>query len=574
MAATYAMPSTPSHGGHGHSHSRKSASQRVPLQPASINGGHHMDGRTTEMNSFNPYDHLQKQQPTGSDTFPDLQPSHSHSSHLQLPKPPSFSTPTTARSKSMERRKSVGLPTHLNLQGSGYGFSKAGSHKFQTSKSQDAGSWLTLQELASAVLVALPCALASLVFEIGVVPQSSLYLERPTSLVESMLEEDIPKRLSEAENSPLALVCGLTSLTLTMVGLRGKFAQAIGSVARNPETSSTGSLPKDGYVQLSRRIAGRVLTVGLPFYAISHLGGARVATVTLVMLASSITATEDENRELSNIKGWKRLLSHRKWTVASVLLQMLCDLIGITNGTTILSIGLGYVSLSLAVFAMPPPYPSRTPQASMITSGDPLPETANWGVPPANQAKPSNITSISPLISTVGDINLTLGTGTMLGVLSYVFSHLNASSAGAVPIQELAWSVLSACTAALSLMLIDPTSLRNNRGLGSLLGSLGSGLLIMMFHYNVWKSLIYQSILISVSFAAIFFDTHKTLSKHSHSDHQHQAHHQSHTKDVAGSSKFTKYVLCKVEPWPLLHSIVAEKDSRRIFYFMWYVRHL
>ena len=33
-------------------------------------------------------------------------------------------------------------------------------------------------------------------------------------------------------------------------------------------------------------------------------------------------------------------------------------------------------------------------------------------------------------------------------------------------------------------------------------------------------------------------------------------------------SKFTSFVLTLTERWPLIHTILVEKDSRRIFYFM------
>jgi hypothetical protein len=36
-------------------------------------------------------------------------------------------------------------------------------------------------------------------------------------------------------------------------------------------------------------------------------------------------------------------------------------------------------------------------------------------------------------------------------------------------------------------------------------------------------------------------------------------------------SRFTKYLLSNTRQWPLLHGILLEKDSRRIFYFAWYV---
>ena len=124
MAATQAPPAWTGIGAghHGHSHSRRSASQRIPLQPATLSDGTHLNGGS----SITEY------------LKPQMAPHHQHSKTVEnhhevrqdsvsafplLSSPhPSFSTPTTSRAKSMERRKSVGLPTHLRLEGSGYGF--------------------------------------------------------------------------------------------------------------------------------------------------------------------------------------------------------------------------------------------------------------------------------------------------------------------------------------------------------------------------------------------------------------------------------------------------------------------
>lgn len=42
------------------------------------------------------------------------------------------------------------------------------------------------------------------------------------------------------------------------------------------------------------------------------------------------------------------------------------------------------------------------------------------------------------------------------------------------------------------------------------------------------------------------------------------------TPQVEPRSRFTNFVLPLVLRWPLLHTIMADKDSRRIFYFIWY----
>jgi zinc transporter 5/7 len=60
---------------------------------------------------------------------------------------------------------------------------------------------------------------------------------------------------------------------------------------------------------------------------------------------------------------------------------------------------------------------------------------------------------------------------------------------------------------------------------------------------------------------------------HNHHDHHHDQHHDhghSHANvvTVQPRSRITNFILPFVLRWPLLHTIMADKDSRRIFYFM------
>jgi zinc transporter 5/7 len=55
---------------------------------------------------------------------------------------------------------------------------------------------------------------------------------------------------------------------------------------------------------------------------------------------------------------------------------------------------------------------------------------------------------------------------------------------------------------------------------------------------------------------------------HSHHDHKHHVH--SHSATIK-PSRFTLLILPYTESWPLLNTIMKEKDSRRIFYFMRYI---
>ena len=140
MATTYAMPTVHSHsgGGHGHSHSRKSATQRFPLQPTSMNGGYQINGGPKFSDLLSPPMQSHHQAHKSIDVYHEAhqEPTPAPST-LELPAPhPSFSTPTNARSKSMERRKSVGLPTHLRLQGKGYGFPSSSNQRFRTTDAE------------------------------------------------------------------------------------------------------------------------------------------------------------------------------------------------------------------------------------------------------------------------------------------------------------------------------------------------------------------------------------------------------------------------------------------------------
>ena len=55
---------------------------------------------------------------------------------------------------------------------------------------------------------------------------------------------------------------------------------------------------------------------------------------------------------------------------------------------------------------------------------------------------------------------------------------------------------------------------------------------------------------------------------HDHNYDHHDRSHAPHAKSVEPRSRFTSFMLPFVLRWPLLHTIISDKDSRRIFYFM------
>lgn len=128
--ASYAFPSAVVHGG-GHSpHSRKSMAQRIPLQPTSMNGGHSISGGPLP-NDLKSHAHTLSSTQGSSKAFPNSNEDHFDSmtdlpaAHLN-----SQSSSAMKRPKVMDRRRSVGLPTHLSLRDSGYGYQPASAQKF------------------------------------------------------------------------------------------------------------------------------------------------------------------------------------------------------------------------------------------------------------------------------------------------------------------------------------------------------------------------------------------------------------------------------------------------------------
>ena len=427
--------------------------------------------------------------------------------------------------------------------------------------------WGTVSELFNSILIPLPYVLASLAF-------TSL-VARPDPL------DDLPLSNFTLPKVPVLVeISTLTSLTLVFVGLRGKIGAMLAAPVDKRKKTLTGveEVHKTKWMNLARRIAARFLTVGLPFYATSKLGGARVTLVMLTALATNImTIEEEEITDLTQTSGWNRLLKKSRWTLMSVLLQLISDLTGFTNSTAVFEILLGYITLGIAVFVLPPCFLSSKPRVSVVTSTAPASESKTsavlatpWETPPQLQEKPSRVPTISPMICSLEDIGLTFYSG-IVGLLSTIAFILFGPSAGAGSEGQLAWSFLSPIATALALTTANPKALRGNKKIGLVLGSLFSSSVLNILYNETWSSFVYQSIFIGFSFAATKLDTHATSSIPLRSDHHHHHHQPTRLKipEHAQMSRFSEFVIQHVPHWPLLHSILAEKDSRRIFYFMW-----
>ena len=418
---------------------------------------------------------------------------------------------------------------------------------------------ITITEAISSILVPLPYVLTSLTLGALLAAQSAESSKKGLFRHASL-------HLQARQEWPI--VCTITSVTLVAVGLKGKMWQPPATLDRRKKSlAGIDEVEKTNWSDIARTISGRIITVGLPFYATSQLGAARVGLVMLVGLASNITTIENEAADLTKAQGGKRLLSHRRWTLASIVLHIICDLSGLTIDSTAFDIWLGYLAVGLSVLVLPPPFPSSRPKYSVATPSG----TVSESKPASLQLEPRSpkIHLVSPMILSQQDVNITLWGGLALLIFSLTINLLYNHSQ-ALSMAQLFWNLISGVAAAVVLTAAEPKSLRGNKGLGLVLGSRTSSLALTQMGGGTWHSFAYQSILVGIAFAALKFDIYRASSLSSHSNHHHH-HHPPKTQvhEYGQMSRFSAYLIQRIPQWPLLHSILVEKDSRRIFYFMW-----
>lgn len=120
------------HEHHDHRHGHhingwKPMTQRSPLRPALSNE------RPPQSNPLKPQTYAYAAPQKHSDIFPSTGQDQLESSHT-LPPPNLTLANSNGRPNSMERRRSsVGLPTHLRLGSSGYGFPSTKAHRYMSS---------------------------------------------------------------------------------------------------------------------------------------------------------------------------------------------------------------------------------------------------------------------------------------------------------------------------------------------------------------------------------------------------------------------------------------------------------
>ena len=416
-------------------------------------------------------------------------------------------------------------------------------------------SWFSLPEALTALLVPLPYLLASAAYssnddsttEDGFPPLSA-YAKLQQSVLTST--SDLPSR-ALPRPSGFVEACQLASGTLLLVGILAKVRAHERTLDRRKEQGAVRQAHVALDISTLKSIVMRSMSVGLPFYAAMKLGGMRTGLILLVAIAANLTCIDSHKKP--SVGQWVQQAMSTKFTLAAILLSTILDFAGLTIHTSTADLLFGYLSLAIAVTCLDPPLP--TPSGTSSRSSAAL----TWGA--------------SSLTCSTGDVNLTLLSGAVLSFVTIASSVVIGKSPSLVPTSVIL-STLSIASATAASLFAQPSTLRNPAKAGLGLGCLLTASCAFLFSPALWPGTICNGGLSALGFAGVIFDTSSSShdGDHSHDhDHAHNVNTRHHHPIEGQCSPFTKLILTNCAPGSLVHSIMIEKDSRRICYFTWYV---
>jgi solute carrier family 30 (zinc transporter), member 5/7 len=363
----------------------------------------------------------------------------------------------------------------------------------------------------------------------------------------------------------------LTSLILLSLGTYGKYRrQKSRALYPTAGLGVAGDTNKASTIKFNiwtaSRIARRSVGTALPFVATLQLGGLVVSALVLVAISSGLVTGSKEHFDLSHIQGWKRLLAKKPWTLAYS--GLVCIAAKHYISTSWPSSMIGIMAMVASTFLCSPPYLVEAVPGSSFMSPPPSAKStstvlsAPWDA--TETSFPLSVrTMSSPLIASTEATFLTLISGAF-------------TVAAAGMLYPFCGLLLMAPEPAAVLLLVSFTTI------GSLLGieicifgeaplALVTGLAAAILGNTLMFSNIqplWQIVLLgAMAFMAVQLDVDtpetslfvQTYSSAKKKLNRHR------NRNFSAS---TKVLLQSTERYSLLHGILDDKDSRRIFYFM------
>lgn len=336
----------------------------------------------------------------------------------------------------------------------------------------------------------------------------------------------------------------LTSLTLLIFGC-GQFLH----VQRQSGGSIDISTIKFPAVtaKTAQAVFLQICLVALPIFASLKVGGFVVAFALLLAIGSGVPAlVQTDPRNLRTER-----YNQKIFTIALLAIVTLLSISGLNKSWDSTPF-MGYLALIVSIFVLPPPFPTLRLQG-------PIPEPGLVSESISQRSKTSGTGQPAALVTT--DASLALVSGFSLAVLGLIISR-------GIPFElpDIPYLLIPGGLFAIGLMRASPSSLRSGEKVGLGVFTAAAALLCsphiqddLIFLYPTRGALAAASF-----FASRMDDSRLRLEVHSH-NHSHHHHGHSHSE----GTMITRWLVSRSEAYPLLHSILKEKDSRSIFYFMW-----
>ncbi|KAF2850399.1 hypothetical protein T440DRAFT_112188 [Plenodomus tracheiphilus IPT5] len=560
MASTYALPTAITAHSHSHAHSHgRSRSHYTPepspyasspstgASPAKENGHRH---HRSDMHGSGQL-HGAVRSPYAE--YNDPAHDHNHGGHDRTPSNDSTSTytlrPFLNGGSAGRLRGDSDLGRSSPRKGATkYGFSPIHETAPALPPAPVSASWLELPEALTALLIPLPYFLASLAFPAAVVRLSRL----PSTLSEAVADSaPVVEPLHTTGDAPLLHALILSSATLLLVGVVAKISSSLQPLDRRKEEKGTFVLNN-----APQKILSSILGILLPFYASLQLGGSKTALGLLTAIAAGLGPLSQANQT-----PWGAILQTlkaRKATCGALLLGITADVL--SSGDTMSTL-LGHGALLSSILLVPLPLPtSGRPESTRHNEDSYMNQASSRG---------SSHRSVSPLVNTFESTLLTIVSGLLLAVVSILY-YLATSSISLISLHivGLFLSCIASATALIFLSL--PSALRSQWQTGVKLGALFIAGFSLWEHHHASLVCVVLLWACAILVGATVFDTRSpAASAHSHghssSGHKHAHDHDHHLH--GNHSRLSAFLIARATPGSIIHSVLIEKDSRRIAYF-------
>ncbi|KAK8227563.1 cation efflux family-domain-containing protein [Phyllosticta capitalensis] len=426
----------------------------------------------------------------------------------------------------------------------------------------------TLTQVLTGLLVPLPYVLAP--FAYGAPsshPENDTHSDSPVDRLRAAVSDDSPASTTSSSRAPAILqACALASGTLLLTALIARSRPSAQVLDRRKLFGGSGRLGKESFSGgRLQQIASRVLGVGLPFYAAAQLGGVRTGVVLLAAITSGLCAAEAPRRRPVTALRW--LLSDKRLLAGYLMLGILCDALGFGAPTGLVQLATGYLALAVSILVLPPPLPmtwsvpASPPQTTLnsgMTNGlSPVVESPEKAAPVYHLPQ----VTASTLVASPEDVTTTFLSGTALMALTLVTSNLISHTS--LTRSTIVFSLLASFAAACLYSFGRPSALRSTHKVGVAAGCAVGAVAGFLNHFDSWVTQMVELGFLFLTYGVSRFEKGLNMST-SHSHHHHH-HHGPHAHDK--HSRLTGILLKQCEPGSLVHSILVEKDSRRIAYF-------